>query len=114
MQKRSIRDIKTFANITDQRRSRTPHGAYLELASLALHKHRLLKERQFAETRNEAIDAQIREMDRKSGVLRSFVEDPRSFVVEEPRRPKPAARQSSDQNESPAGGPVFREQDLGY
>ena len=114
MQKRSVRDIKTFGNITDQRRARTPHGAYLELASLALHKHRLLKERHFAETRNAAIEAQIREMDRKAAVLQTFVEDPRSFVVEEPRGPKRAATQAAEQSAGRPGGPAYREQEFGY
>ena len=112
MQKRSLRDIKTFANLTDGRRARTPHGAYLELASLALHKHRLLKERHFAESRNAAIEAQIREMDRKTGVLRSFVEDPRSFTVRPPERPM-AGEPNGGPSTDPAS-PAIREQELRY
>jgi len=114
MQKRGVLDIKTYANITDQRRARTPHGAYLELACLALHKHRLLKERQGFEARNAEIEARVREMDRKAGVLRSFVEDPRSFAVEPPQSPNLAASQPVTKVERKPGGPTIREQEFRY
>lgn len=114
MSRQGVRDIKTFANITDRRRARSPHGAYLELASLALHKHRLLKERQFAEARNATIETQIREMDRKSGVLRTFVEDPRSFAVAALQKPHSDTNQAVDSAKSNPPGTAMREQELSY
>lgn len=114
MRKRGVRDIKTFTNITDRRRARTPHGAYLELASLALHKYRLLQERRFAESRNAEIEAQIHDMDRKTVVLRSFVEDPSSFVAAAPQSPSQAASQAARQGENKPAHPTIREQELRY
>ena len=112
MRKRGIRDIKTFTNITDRRRARTPHGAYLELACLALHKNRLLKERQGFEARNAEIEARVREMDRKAAALRTFVEDPNSFVLEPPRTP--TAREPAMEPENRPANPAIREQELRY
>ena len=112
MHKRGVLDIKTFTNITDRRRARTPHGAYLEIASLALHKHRLMKEHQTAEARNAAIEEQIREMDRKVVALRTFVEDPSSFVLEPPRTP--VARGPTGEPENRPANPTIREQELRY
>jgi len=112
MRKRGIRDIKTFTNITDRRRARTPHGAYLEIASLALHKHRLMKEHQAAEVRNAAIEDQIREMDRKVVALHTFVQDPKSFVLGPPRTP--AAREPTEGPENKPANPAIREQELRY
>ena len=77
MQRKSVRDIKSFGTMTDRRRARTPHGAFLELASLALHRHRLRKEQQTAAARNAAIEIEIRAMDRKAALLQTFIEDPR-------------------------------------
>ena len=114
MQKRGVLDIKTFTNITDRRRARTPHGAYLELACLALHKHRLLKERQGFEARNAEIEARVREMDRKVVALRTFVEDPSSFVAAAPQSPNLAASQPVTKVERKPGGPTIREQEFGY
>ena len=114
MSRQSVRDIKTFANITDRRRARSPHGAYLELASLALHKHRLLREHQSAEARNAEIETQIREMDRKSGVLRTFVEDPRSFAAATLQKPHSGTDQALDSAASDPPGTAMREQELSY
>ncbi|MGD0089825.1 MAG: hypothetical protein ABSE73_07880 [Planctomycetota bacterium] len=114
MSRQGLRDIKTFGNITDRRRARTPHGAYLELASLALHKHRLLKERQFAESRDAAIEAQIGEMDRKATVLRSFVEDPQAFTLPAPGHPGTHTNPAAEPAASIPSGTAVREQEFGY
>ena len=80
MRHKGLQDVKTFTNFADRRRARSSHGAYLELAALALHRQRLVKEAQAAEARNAAIEERIQQMDRQSVVLRSFIENPGAFI----------------------------------
>ncbi|MBI4861201.1 MAG: hypothetical protein HY815_13230 [Candidatus Riflebacteria bacterium] len=70
----------------DRRRRRTAHGAYVELASIALHRQRLLQEHKGAQTRNLQIEEQIRKMERLSKTIQSLADRPDEPLLEAIRR----------------------------
>ena len=57
-ERRGVRGIKTMAALVDQRRTRTPAGALIELSALANEK--LLLEREVARTSRRGVDIQRR------------------------------------------------------
>ena len=83
MAKRGLREIRTISSTKGRRQAWTPQGAYSDLACLALHKERLLRERRAFEKRNQEIDRRIAEMDHQLAVLRRFVETEDARVLEE-------------------------------
>ena len=116
--RRSVRDIRTVASLRDGRRRRTAHGAYMELAALAMQKERLLKERQVAAGRNEDIDGRIREMEHQSALLLASIESHDRQIRQgiegpgEPSGPTRAMTGKADTNRSQSS--TIRERTLGY
>ncbi len=116
--RRSVRDIRTVASLRDGRRRRTAHGAYMELAALAMQKERLLKERQVAAGRNEDIDGRIREMEHQSALLLGSIEShdrqlrQGTEAPREPSGPAGATPGKADTNRSESSS--IRERTLGY
>jgi len=92
--RKSLRTIKTMAGITDIKRSRTPTGAFLELAGLATEKERLNMELAAAHRRSLEIQTRLAEISAKQERLSVFIKDP-EFV---------AAIQSSSSAESTMAG----------
>lgn len=70
------RRIRTMGGLVDNRRSRTPSGALMELSMLEMERQRLKAELKRMEARTAAINQRIGEIDAKAVRLHAFVEKP--------------------------------------
>ena len=86
MRRKGLRELKTFMNLSGKQRMRTCHGAYLELASLALHRERLLRESGAFEQRNADIAYRVRDLDRQAALLHTYLEKPDPALLAACRR----------------------------
>jgi hypothetical protein len=114
MRHRGLRDLRTFGNLTDTRRARSIHGAYLELAALALQRQRLLQERRSALVRAQEIDDRVVLMGKQAAVLLRYIEHPDPAVLQALAAPAgpvaaPAAPPAAEQ-----GTRAFRQKALEY
>ncbi|MCG5495770.1 hypothetical protein [Ectothiorhodospira variabilis] len=71
---KSPSQVKTISSIVDHRRSRTPHGALLELAMLETERQRLLLEQERMANRDREIQVRLEAIHKKSERLYQFVE----------------------------------------
>ncbi len=94
---RGSADIRRLSGIVDARRSRSPHGALLEMSMLEMERQRLAAEAARAVRRCEEIAVRIAEIERRQQRLQRFVER------REPAREPLAASTSS----SPKTPPVI-------
>jgi len=81
-QRKGVGSIRTFAGMPDRRRRRTAHGAYVELAAIALHRQRLLQEHKAAQKRNLQIEDEIRKLERLSKTVQRLAENPDEPLLE--------------------------------
>jgi hypothetical protein len=84
--RKGVGTIRTFGNLPDRRRRRTVHGAYVELATLALHRKRLLQEYKLAKRRSEEISDQIRHMEAQAKIIQRLAENPDEPLLESIRQ----------------------------
>jgi hypothetical protein len=76
IERRGLTHLRTMAGLGDARRSRTSHGALLELSMLGAETLRLTAEMQRADRRCADIRKRIAEIDIKAHRLYRFVEKP--------------------------------------
>lgn len=87
--------IRTHAGVVDARRSRTPQGALLEMASLEMERQRLLAESVRLQRRSEQIAIRVVEIIRRQQRLHRFVDlgepagEPLSQTAAPPVSPSP-------------------------
>lgn len=104
------RGVRTFGNLADGRRARTPHGAYLELAALSLQRRRLLQERANAEKRSHEIDRQLIDMDARTAGLLRYIENPKPLRSRRARR----RAEADEHGKGTIQAQVIRERELRY
>ncbi|MBI4864502.1 MAG: hypothetical protein HY815_30225 [Candidatus Riflebacteria bacterium] len=116
-QRKGVGSIKTFAGMPDRRRKRTAHGAYVELAALALHRQRLLHEYKSAQKRNVEIEEQLRKLERVSMTIQRLAESPDEPLLEalrEESRLRNEPEQNPDAQERGVRAPGVREKEFVY
>ncbi|MBI2833991.1 MAG: hypothetical protein HYX76_06140 [Acidobacteria bacterium] len=84
LDRRGVQQIRTMARLVDGRRSRTAHGALLELSMLEMEKQRLLREMQRAERRCTEIRRRVADINVKEQRLHRFTENRGSAAPEQP------------------------------
>lgn len=78
------RDLRTLAGIVDARRSRSSHGALLEMSMLEMERQRLLSEAIRLQRRCAEIAARIGEIERRQRRLQDFVAHPAPATAAQP------------------------------
>lgn len=93
---RSSSDIRKLSGIVDVRRSRTPHGALLEMSMLEMERQRLAAESARTLRRCAEIAQRIADIDSRQQRLQGFVEkrDPSPVLSVTPAKKMPVATSS--------------------
>lgn len=78
--RRGVTHVQTMSGLVDGRRSRTSHGALLELSMLEVEKTRLTAEMLRAEQRCADIRKRVTEIETKAKRLYRFVKEPAESV----------------------------------
>lgn len=82
IERRGVTHLRTMAGLVDGRRSRSSHGALLELSMLEVEKTRLSGEMERAERRCAEIRKRIAQIDAKARRLYRFVKEPAKSASE--------------------------------
>ena len=82
MSARGLGEIRTSSSLTDRRKIRSAHGAYLQLSSIALQRQRLSQEIKAADKRAKVLQGELRKLDQRAEILRRYLDTKDASVLD--------------------------------